>query len=125
MARNQKRKNTNNSYRPNFWGFLQNVLIAALNKGQLLLMGLIVFFLIIVIKIPSDEILPFIKGLLDISKINSILGWVFAFLITFGSFFINRYQRKIHTIEIKRISEEKRKLQEKLSQTKLPSSNKR
>lgn len=123
MARNQRSKNTNNSYRPNFWGFMQNVLIAALNKGQLLGMGIIVFFLILAIKLPSNEIVPLFEKLLDISEINSILGWILAGFTTFGGFLVNRWQRRIHTNEVRRISNEKKLLQQKLTDKKLPSSN--
>jgi hypothetical protein len=123
MARNQRSKNANNSYRPNFWGFMQNVLIAALNKGQLLGMGIIVFFLILAIKLPSDDIVPLFEKLLDISEINSILGWILAGITTFGGFLVNRWQRRIHTNEVRRISNEKKLLQQKLTDKKLPSSN--
>lgn len=123
MARNQRNKNRNNSYRPNFWGFMQNVLIAALNKGQLLGMGIIVFFLILAIKLPSNEIVPLIEKILDISKINSILGWILAGFTTFGGFLVNRWQRRIHTNEVRRISNEKKLLQQKLTDKQLPSSN--
>ena len=74
MARNNKSKKRNNSYRPNFWGFLQNVLIASMNKGQLPVMGVIVVFIIILLKYPSDELPELLKGIVSISKINSILG---------------------------------------------------
>jgi hypothetical protein len=123
MSRNQKNKNTNNSYRPNFWGFMQNVLIAALNKGQLFGMGIVVFFIILAIKLPSNEIVPLIEKLLDISKINSILGWILAIFTTFGGFLVNRWQRRIHTNEVRRISNEKKLLQQKLTNKQLPSSN--
>ena len=123
MARNNKSKKRNNSYRPNFWGFLQNVLIASMNKGQLPVMGVIVVFIIILLKYPSDELPELLKGIASISKINSILGWILFTISTFTSYFLVKWQRKIHTKEIQRISNEKRQLQQKLSTERLPSSN--
>jgi hypothetical protein len=81
-------------------------------------------FIILIIKIPNDQIIPFIEKLLDISKINSILGWILSGFVTFGSFLTVRWQRRIHTKEIQRISNEKKILQEKLINQRLPSSNK-
>ena len=123
MARKANSQNRNNPHRPNLWGAMQNVLIAALNKGQLLGMGLVVFFLVVVFRIPEDQLVPLIERLLDISEINSILGWILSGFTTFGGFLIIRWQRRIHTKEIKRISSEKRLLQQKLNSKELPSSN--
>ena len=121
---NRNKKTGNYHYKINFWGFLERVLVAALNKGQLIGMTIALIFIIVIIKIPNDQILPFIEKLLDITKINSILGWVLSGFITFGSFLTVRWQRRIHTKEIQRISKEKKILQEKLINQSLPSSNK-
>jgi hypothetical protein len=121
---NRSKKPVNYNYKINFWGFLEKVLVAALNKGQLIGMTIALIFIILIIKIPNDQILPFIEKLLDISKINSILGWILSGFITFGSFLTVRWQRRIHTKEIQRISKEKKILQEKLTEQQLPSSNK-
>ena len=88
-------------------------------------MTIALIFIILIIKIPNEQILPFIEKLLDISKINSILGWILFGFLTFGSFLTVRWQKRIHTKEIQRISKEKKILQEKLTNQKLPSSNKK
>ena len=121
---NRNKRTENYSYKINFWGFLEKVLVASLNKGQLIGMTIALIFIILIIKIPNDQILPFIEKLLDISKINSILGWILSVFVTLGAFLTVRWQRKIHTKEIQRISREKKNLQEKLTQQQLPSSNK-
>lgn len=120
----RNKKTGNYSYNINFWGFLEKVLVASLNKGQLIGMTIALIFIILIIKIPNDQILPFIEKLLDISKINSILGWILSGFVTFGAYLTVRWQRRIHTKEIQRISREKKSLQEKLTQQQLPSSNK-
>lgn len=121
MARNHNNKN--NPYRPNIWGFLTTVLMGGLNKGQLFGMAIVVIFIIFAIRIPSGDIIILVRDIFDISKINSTLGWILSVFITFGGFIILRWQRRIHTKEIKRISNEKKLLQEKLTRKKLSSSN--
>ena len=86
-------------------------------------MGIALFFLILAIRIPSEEIVPLTEKLLNISKINGILGWGLSVFVTLGGFLVTKWQRRIHTREIQRISREKKLLQEKLSNKKLPSSN--
>lgn len=123
MARNEKSRNKNNSYRPNFWGMLQNVLIAALNKGQLLPMAFTLVVVILIIKYPNDQIPALFDKILNVSITNGVFGWLFASGSTFGGFMLIRWQRRIHTKEIQRISKEKKTLQEKLAKKQLPSSN--
>lgn len=86
-------------------------------------MGIIVILIIFSLRFPSDEIINLIDKLLNISKINSILGWVLSGFVTLGAFLVTKWQRRIHTKEVSRISHEKTILQEKLSNKKLPSSN--
>lgn len=50
-ARKSTRKNNYNN--PNFWGMIQNVLIASLNKGQLITGFLGLCFLIMIQKTPK------------------------------------------------------------------------
>jgi hypothetical protein len=123
MARNQNNRNKNNPYRPNIWGFLTTVLMGGLNKGQLFGMAIVVIFIIFAIRIPGEDIIVLVRNIFDISNINSTLGWILSVFTTFGGFFIVRWQRRIHTKEIQRISNEKKLLQEKLTTKELSSSN--
>jgi hypothetical protein len=97
--------------------------MGGLNKGQLFGMAIVVIFIIFAIRIPSEDIIILLRNIANISKINSILGWILATFTTFGGFFIIRWQRRIHTKEVQRISNEKKLLQEKLTNKQLPSSN--
>ncbi|WP_438423059.1 hypothetical protein [Aquimarina macrocephali] len=125
MARNEKSRKKNNAARPNFWGMLQNVLIASLHKGQLLPMTGTLGVIIFMIRLPSDQLLIFLDKMLNYSLFNCILGWIIAIIVTFGSIYITKRQRRIHTTEIKRLAEEKKALQQIISNKKLPSSNKK
>jgi hypothetical protein len=123
MARNSKNRNKNNSYRPNFWGMLQNVLIGSMNKGQLPFATISLILIILVIKYPSDKIPEFTQDLFNISTFNSIFGWCIGIITTFSGYYINKRQRREHTTEVRRLSNEKKKLQEKINGGNLPSSN--
>lgn len=124
MARNNKSKNRNNPYRPNVWGWLRDVLIASMDRGQLPGMTIAVILIILFIRYPSDEIPELIDKLLNISNLNRILGWIVAGVVVFGGYLVTRWLKITHTKEIQRISDEKKELQQQLSNNKLPTSNK-
>lgn len=111
--------------RPNLWGFLQNVLIAALNKGQLPAMFVGLILLIFAWKIPEEQVISFIKEIIAMSNNTGTLAWTLLTISVLASFFLTRMQRRMHTNEIKRMSQEKKALQEQLTKGQLPSSNKK
>lgn len=115
MTKKKKRKT-------NMWDVIENVVAIAIKRGQLLVMAFSLFFIILVIKIPPEDVRPIIEKLLDVPKYNSILGWCVAILIAIAAVLITGYQRKIHKDEIKRISNEKTSLQQILIPKKLPTS---
>ena len=102
---------------------IQNVLIASINKGQLPFAGIILFVLILLIKYPQDKIPTLVENLFNISTFNSIFGWCIGIFTTFSGYYINKRQRREHTKEIQRLSNQKKSLQEKINGGKLPSSN--
>lgn len=125
MTKKDKPKEANvNPHRPNFWGFLQNVLIASMSRGQLLGMTVAVIFIIIIIRYPGDQLPALVDRLIDITNLNRILGWICFVVVTFVSYLILRRQRITHNREMNRIAEEKKNLQQRLSKQELPSSNK-
>lgn len=118
-----KKKGDQNYSRPNFWGFLRDVLITSMNRGQLLLTAFVLILLIFIIKLPQNELMIFASKVLHVFKDWHLFGWFIAIFTTFGWFFGAKRQRFLHTDEMRRISEEKRQLQQKLSDKRLPSSN--
>ncbi|ALU75243.1 MULTISPECIES: hypothetical protein [Tenacibaculum] len=120
-ARKSKGKNEYN--KPNFWGMMQNVLIASMNKGQFLLGVVGLAFLIMILKLTPEDT----KMLLDdiLSKLGNIyyIGWTLGIFSTFGWYFGTKRLRRIHSKEVRRISEEKKGLQQKVTSKKLRSSN--
>lgn len=121
VARSKKDYN-----RPNFWGMIQNIFIGSMNKGQLLPAVLGLGFIIYILKIPSRSVVSvgedFGKALRD----TFILGWFLLFVSVAGWYWHTKRMRKKHTEEIKRISDEKTRLQQRLNKSKkLKTSNKR
>ncbi len=129
MARNKRasRKNQNNRKQnynnPNFWGMIQNIMIAGMNKGQLLptIFGLIL--IILALKISPEvagtlffEMVVFVKNIWYI-------GWTLAILSIFGWYFGTKKLRRLHAKEMDRVSLEKSNLQELAAQKLLASSN--
>ena len=123
MARNRSNRNRNNSYRPNLWGALRDVLIASLNKGQLPLMLIGLILLVFAFRLPSDNLLNFLNGIIATLVERCTIGWWVSFGMFILLFLLTRWQRRIHTREVERISKEKKELQEILIGRNLPSSN--
>ena len=95
-------------HKVNGWEFLQTVLVAALDKGQLPAMFLGLGLLIVIWKLPSDQIIPFVERLLDVPKFFSILGWILALFAIPGAYYVTRFQKRVHKDEIRRIAKEKK-----------------
>lgn len=122
MSKSNNKRKKREYNRPNFWGMIQNVLIASLNKGQLLggVVGLCV--IIMVIKLPSEDTKELILEFLAKFGDYHYIGWILGVFSTIGWYFGTKRTRRIHTEEIRRISEEKKQLQIQLTKKKLRSS---
>ena len=120
MSNNKKDKN---SYKPNFWGMMRDVLIASMNKGLFLPAMTGFLLMILVIKLPMEEVSILLHRLIDLFVSFKITGWVAAGGVTFAWYFNAKFLRRSHTNEMTRIGDEKKGLQEKVVNKKLPSSN--
>jgi len=121
--RGNKRNKKGDYYRPNMWAALRDVIIAGMSKGQLLPLmgGLIVAFMIF--RMPPEDISKIMFELVSLIKDWYYIGWILAILSLPGWYITNKGLRRSHYNEMKRISDEKKLLQEKLLQRKLESSN--
>lgn len=108
--------------RPNFWGMIQGIFIAAINKGQLLLLGAMFILMILIIKLPSNEASNILHELIRLIESYHILGWLFSVLLLISLVYTGKRLRRSHSTEISRLSEEKKKLQELLFNKKLKTS---
>ena len=93
---------------------LRDVLIASVNKGQLPVAIFGLFFVILAIKMPSEQAGKLIFDLLDLVIKGKLLGYVLFVCAIFGWLIHTKRQRRTIAKEIKRIGKEKTKLQEKL-----------
>ncbi len=98
----------------NGWACLSEVLIASINKGQLPIALIGLFFIIWVYKLPSDCLSSITTNLMDIVVLGNFIGYVLSGLFLSFWFLHTKRQRRIYENEIKRISDEKKKLQEQL-----------
>ena len=108
---NVQQNNKPNPYRPNFWGMISQVIIASINKGQLLLMAFFVILLVLLIKMPSSEMPMLAKHIFNTFESWHILGWVFASLEAIAWYFTSKMSRKSQVLEMNSVSEEKSILQ--------------
>jgi len=116
--------NKPNQFRPNLWGMISNVIIAAINKGQIIPLALLLSFIIFMFRIPADKLSEFGTESLNVFEKWHILGWVITFMESLAGFYYIKRIRTKHNKEIERMSDEKTKLQELLLKTKLGSSKK-
>lgn len=89
----------------------RDIVVASINRGQLLLLGTIAIVLLIIYKIPNDEIVGLVKEI--IAKLGNIalLSYILNIILALGWWFNAKYLRKIHSNECDRVGREKTKLQ--------------
>jgi uncharacterized membrane protein len=110
-SRRNTKKKQSHFHRPNFWGMIQNVLIAGMNKGQLLPAAIALVVILWVLKADADTVGQ------TLSKTVSdtwYLGWILLIISLAFWAFSTKELRKTHSREIDRMAEEKKNLQEKL-----------
>ncbi|MDT8301843.1 MAG: hypothetical protein RQ760_10200 [Sedimentisphaerales bacterium] len=93
---------------------VRDVLIASINKGQLLIAIFGLFFIILAIKMPGEKAGELLFELLNLTVRGYLLGYVLFVITVIGWYVQTRKQRRIFTGEISRIADEKKKLQKKI-----------
>jgi Ca2+/Na+ antiporter len=121
--RKGKKQNQILPKRPNIWGFMQNVLISAMHRGQLIPISVFLIIFIGFLKMDSEDIFKIFINVFSFNVFNTSFAYTLLVLCIIVFYKVVKYQRRIHTEEIKRISDEKKELQSKLLDRKLPSSN--
>lgn len=122
MTSKTKKKYENNSSRPNGWGMIQNIFIAAMRNGQIVPAIIFLLLLIMILKLNSTQIMGLFNSIGDTFKSIYVLGWV---LFGISLLYFERRMKKLrqsHSKEMDRVSEEKKQLQEILTKLKLPTS---
>ena len=101
----------------------RDIIITAMNRGQLLLLMIVFIFTILIWKLDSGQAFQLLNSFLEKLKDWSILGWVLWFVTVFLCFVLFKKVRTDFSSEMKRVGKEISKAQEKASQRKLSSSD--
>jgi hypothetical protein len=104
---------------------LRDVFVALINKGQfpMVIAGLVA--VVIILKMPPQDVSKLVFRLLDVSEMRWYAGYLLAVITVFSWFFHSRYQRRVMTGEVTRVSEQRNRLQKKELGPKVESSEKR
>ncbi|GEM_PF-2881293 len=108
------KENPVNKYKPNGWGMIQNVMIHAMNKGQLLLAIFGLIILMSIAKLNSVDLLKILHEIFTMVKSLEYFGWVFASMILAAWYFIGSRSNKVHIEQINKLLEENEKLHQDL-----------
>jgi hypothetical protein len=94
-----------------FYQMLRDVLIASINKGQFPWAILAMIVIAVIFRMPPDDVSKLAFRVLDALERGALLGYALAFFATAGWFFHSRYQRRIITVELNRMSKQRNQLQ--------------
>lgn len=92
---------------------IRDIVIAAMNKGQLLPLGMLGVILLALYRMPAEDVSSLMFGLVD-GTASGLLGWIVAVLSLMGWYAHARFQRRTHADEMKRVGDEKKALHEQL-----------
>lgn len=98
--------------RPNMWGAITTVIVAAIDKGQLplvLIAGVLIF---LIYRMPVSDVAPFARHLLDILERGHIIGYIVGMAALIGWFVHARWQRQSISSEFREIAKERDHYQE-------------
>ena len=114
----------NNSGRQNVtWAqATRDIVIAAINRGQLLLLGVLAIFMLLVFKMPDNKAYELARAIFNDLKNFSLLGYILFLVMVIFCYSHSKKLRKNHSLEFERIGREKSRLQDKLAGEKLSSS---
>jgi hypothetical protein len=103
---------------------IRDVFVTALNKGQfpLAIIGLII--LVLIWRMPNQDVSKLVFEILADLKAGYLAGWGLTVITSLGWFFHAKHIRRVMQNEFNRISKERTEQQEKRLNKSLPSSNK-
>lgn len=102
---------------------MRDVLVASMNKGQFSSAMLGMILLVIVFRMPSNDIGDIARVVVDKLISGSIVGWGLSLVLTISWYFHAKWQRRNIHEEMRRISSERTELQQQLSHFELGSSS--
>lgn len=116
-------KRQNNSHKTNLWGMIRDVCVASMNKGQFPIAIFGAIIIILILKMSSEDSSKLVFELMGKFSSLYLLGWFLFIVVIMCWYFSNKNLRRIQALEMKRVTEEKKILQEQLTKRKLQTSN--
>lgn len=104
------------------WQALQNVTIHALDRGQLLQVGLLAIIGILVFKLDAKDAAGVLNELFQMFRNLATLGWVIGVLTLVGWYSHVKWIRNATKKEFTRLADERNELQQRLTESQLNSS---
>jgi hypothetical protein len=101
---------------------VRDVLLSAMARGQLPLLGLIAVVFLVVYRLPEAELAGMVERIFELWKNGDGLGWLFWLATTSGWVWHARATRRGFQGEYDRMGKEKADLQKLLTGKKFPSS---
>lgn len=92
---------------------VRDVLIAAMNRGQLPLLAVAAIFFAMVWRMPPEDVSALATRIVDALIDANLGGWVLSVVLVAGWFVHARYMRQQYSAEYDRIGAEKAELQAK------------
>lgn len=109
MASKNRRDRGHSNIGP--WNAVRDIGIAAVNRGQLVPFGIFVFLIVMLFKMPSEDVSKLAFEILKALKTGSLIGYGVSFFLAIGWYVHAKWQRRMLTGEIGRVGLEKSKLQ--------------
>ena len=106
-----KNKLKSYSHSINFWVFLRDVFIAALNKGQFLPAASAALFGLMIIKMPAADVSKLVFQILDKIEKGYHVGYILFGVVSLTWFFHAKWQRRVVVSELDRLAQERNRLQ--------------
>ncbi|MCC5806349.1 MAG: hypothetical protein JJU00_08470 [Opitutales bacterium] len=119
------RRSPPGAYRINAWTFLRDVFVRAIDRGQLPLLLIGSAFLIVLWRLPEEQLLPLMEKIIALLASGRILGYV-LFILTLVAWVVHAsLMRRAAHHEHHRIGREKSEMQELQTRQNLGTSKKR
>lgn len=113
-----KGKNNNHSWAKT----VRDIVVSSINKGQLPILGIICGLLIILIRIPPQDLSTTLSKVIEHFVKKELWSYILLFIVCSGWFIHAKIMRTNFTKETNRMSAEKTKLQNRLTNKKFESS---
>lgn len=107
---------SNKGARPNgqvgLFQMLRDVLIASINKGQFPIALLAIIAVVMLMRMPPEDIGKLVLRLLDAAERRWVVGYALCAVTALGWFFHARFQRRVIDGEVARVCDERTRLQQ-------------